>query len=554
MLLLLILQVKCQCYTQSFICIDKIPNIYKKCVINTTDYNSISDNINKCSIGRYEKLEIQITQGHVKININLPENIIKLKISNPNGVDNVSVEVFNIHGYIRSMSLYGDNIHIKQQDFFCHFTNLLELQAEKLIFINPPTFTQNIYLERIIINQSVMLNQTDRVIDNTFVGGLTKLKVLIWKRGRITGILDNSFSRIGRLNILDLTDNCIKEITDSSFDGLQSLTYLGLSSNTITKVYITALTGLTNLKILDLANNPTFPLDSITPVWSLERVIISHYNATYLRPHPFQQLPNLAIIELDYIQFPCDCSNQWISQLHVYEIGITKIGSYCLNQEKQVDDTTLYTVCGNNTYTCFNHSQSCPAVEDWRVDYRDKCFCCQVNTSAIYSIDTGDCHQLCNNIEGSYYCSCMDGQSIFIENYCEVINEDKFWEVNTVIFAEQNLFLLLLLLTVISFLMIVLILIFLLVMVINKYKRMLRIAESMQRNNVISLVQRSNSHVMKELDIASYDSEYHQIIAEREYEWITYKRANTDVVYSNTKDDQIDQSVTALSTQNIYLP
>ena len=202
------------------------------------------------------------------------------------------------------------------------------------------------------------------------------------------------------------------------FAGLYSLTYLALKHNNITTVHWNAFTILRNLEIINLDNNPTFPLDAITPVRSLERVSISYYNANYLTPEPFQQLENLTFIELNYIQFSCDCSTQWISRLEIFGIATSIVGSECLNDElRQVDDPTLYTQCPDNNYPCFNHSISCQ-VGERRVDSGNYCSClCQnrntniftecseINSCAVPNI----CEQVCIRTSDSFECECRTG-------------------------------------------------------------------------------------------------------------------------------------------------
>ena len=525
MLFLFMLRVECQCSTQLFVCTEEFPDLYMKCVINTTEYNVISEHIYNCSIGLCDTLEIQIAKGNVTITINIPNNIINLKINNPMRV-NVNMDAVSVNLHLKRMFIFGNNIQINQPAFFRYFINLREFQAQNVTFKYLPIFTHNKQMTRISINQSMILNDTDRLIKKIFVGGLNKLEVLNWKRGGIDGILKNSFCNLRMLSRLDLTENEIHELEEDTFNGLRSVTYLGLASNRITIVNGNSLTKLKNLKILDLSDNPTFPLDSIASVWSLEKVILSYYNATYLLPYLFQQLMNLTNIGLDYIRFPCDCSNQWISKLHSYGISLTKIGSVCLNKEGSVDDTSLYSECDFNSYPCFNHSQTCQTPEARRVDSGDNCLCCVKN----------------NFTDEGYQCSCIEGyRQSKTPNTCEENTNRKNSEFIALRFAEDNVSLLFLLVTTFTFLVIILILIFLLITTVNMLKRKLRVAGIMQGNKVLSVVQNVNTHEMKELDITSYDSEYHQLVAERDYKWVTYRRESAELVYSNIKDDEREQ-------------
>ena len=436
MLYPLSLRAVCECWTQSLACRDEIVDKYRKCQINVKDFNEIANKLYNCSMGNYETLELDIAQEVEDLNIliNLPQNIIALNISNPHQAENISLEIWSFNPNIKYISQYGKSIFIKQPEFFSYFSNLTNILAESLIFRSLPIFSNNKHLLSITVLESLVLNETDRVINNEFVRELKQLEVLNWACGGIIGIQKNSFSGLKGLKSLNLSNNQIHELQDQAFEGLYSLTYLSLRHNNITTVHRNAFTALSNLKILNLNNNPSFPLDAITPVRSLERVSISYYNAKYLTPEPFQQLENLTFIELNYIQFSCNCSTQWISKLRGFGIGISKVGSDCYNDDLvfiEVDDPILYTECPNNNYPCFNHSTHC-RVEERRVDSGDSCSClCQnrntteytkcseINSCAVPNI----CDQRCINRIDSFVCECWRGYERLNATACADIDE-----------------------------------------------------------------------------------------------------------------------------------
>ena len=114
---------------------------------------------------------------------------------------------------------------------------------------------------------------------------------------------------------------------DYSFEGLSSLTYLRLDNNNISTASDKAFSGLTRIRYIDLDRNPTSPFNTVAPLKSLEHVYIWYYNPEYLTPEPFQQLPELTLIQIYYVQFKCDCSKQWLSRLSNFGIAINIVGS-----------------------------------------------------------------------------------------------------------------------------------------------------------------------------------------------------------------------------------
>ena len=630
LLFCLTLRVVCQCWTQSIACRDGAVNTTRKCQINVTDFDTVANSVYNCSFGNYETLELEVAQGMHGLNItlNIPQNIIALKIGNPHQAENISLQIRTSYPNVKSISITGESISIPQSAFFSYFPNLTDILADSLILPSLPELSGNRHLISISVLQSFVLNETDRVVNEKFVNSLKQLEVLSWICGGIIGIQNNSFSSLKRLKSLNLSNNQIHELQDQVFEGLDSLTLLALRHNNITTVHRNVFTRLRNLEILNLDNNPTFPLNTITPARSLEKVSISHYKASHLTPQIFQQFENLTFIGLNHIQFSCDCSTQWISMLEGFGIGISKVGSECPGGEsREVDDPTLYTECPNNSYPCFNSSISC---QGWRGASGGNCRClCQrenttvytecedlnaclpsniceqicidtpdsfecgcwpgynkynstacrdvdecitnnnncsqgcVNTMGSYycsclpgydregvsgcvdrdecSVNNGGCHQVCSNTEGSYQCSCKAGyqQSTDLIDSCELIANSSSGQLASLIFADKNILIPILLVIIFALFTILLIAMFILLTTQHSLRRKLNIISRLRANTVVSVAQDKNSLTLKELDVISFDSELHQMLNEREYTWSTYRRTKPDpIVYSNKRDNE----------------
>ena len=159
------------------------------------DFNTVINNLYNCSIGNYETLELEVAQGIHGLNIilKIPQNIIALRISRKYQFRNKELKSKR-----ENISLNGNSILIEQPAFFSYLSNLAEIRAESLIFRYLPTFSN----KSITILQSIILNETNRVINRIFVSESKGLEVLSWVGEGIIGIQKKSFSGLKSLKSL----------------------------------------------------------------------------------------------------------------------------------------------------------------------------------------------------------------------------------------------------------------------------------------------------------------------------------------------------------------
>ena len=436
----LALYAECQCMSNYVNC-NGISSTSIQCDILSLNTEYAKRLLLICSTGSFTSLTIRITSGGygATIDLALPQNITALNIDNPSSTS-CSIETFESNLFLTRISFSGQTIRISQPNFFNNFINLRTIEATSTVinFEHLPTFTQNKELTFIRIYESTIQKESGRVITDGFILGLEKLTSLTWENGQITGIEPNAFTGVTNLGFMSLNNNQIRTLQDYSFEGLSSLTFLRLDNNNISTASDKAFSGLTRIRYIDLDRNPTFPLNTIAPLKSLVQVYIWYYNPEYLTPEPFQQLPELTLIEMYYIQFNCDCSKQWLSRLSNFGTSITITGSTCTEPPEFASgnptDASIYTNCPSRSYPCFNHSIACSG-EDWiRVDSGNTCNCtCKTGYRYSPELDSCSdanecqndtmCEQTCVNTVGSYICGCMGGYLLKNGTYCQDVDE-----------------------------------------------------------------------------------------------------------------------------------
>ncbi|KAI6648058.1 hypothetical protein LOD99_8260 [Oopsacas minuta] len=302
-------------------------------------------------------------------------------------------------------------------------------------------FSQNAFIQKIEVDNSLVVQESSRVIDQTVVGSLDNLERFYWESGRITKLMPDSFIGTYILEKLSLYDNNLQELGDCTFDDLYNLYSINLAGNNITKVGEYTFIGVDILQRAYLDDNPSFPLSALTLANTIVKLDVDHYNPALLKPEIFQQFLYLSYLSLKYISFNCTCETEWISTLCGHKISVNLDSfNYCPgNPGIQVDDPNLYVNCNNTnpSYQCFDHSIVCPGDNTWyRVDTEDSCNCTYPPERAFYNDSSFVCSDIdecedssicensnCMNIIGSYTCDCNEGYFNLNETFCNDVNE-----------------------------------------------------------------------------------------------------------------------------------
>ncbi|KAI6657757.1 Deleted in malignant brain tumors 1 protein-like [Oopsacas minuta] len=411
------------------------------CEIRGQDTEAIQQTIYECSQGSYDYLEIEVRSGGrgVTLLLNVPSNIRTLKIDNPY-VAPCFVETSLMNFDVTTIFFDKNEVFINHNDFFMYFPNLEYFYADVIGSNLMPFFSQNIHIVEIEVDNSLVVEESSRVIDQTIVGGLSKLEIFQWNLGGITKLMPNSFIGTYMLEKMSLSGNNIHELYDCTFNGLSKLTHISFSENNIDTVGEYTFIGLDALQIMSLRLNPSFPLSTLTLANTIKYMYLHHYNPALLNPEFFQQFPNLAYVSLYYISFNCTCETQWISIFqneYNVNIGLDSYNFCSGNPNLQVDDPALYASCSNPSYQCFDHSLVCQGSNTWyRVDTENGCECTYPPERALYNNSNLVCSDLnecedssitcqgkCTNTLGSYKCDCSDGFANLNETFCEDVNE-----------------------------------------------------------------------------------------------------------------------------------
>ena len=407
----------------------------KLCNVKSNDTNLVREGIIFESTGSFSvfQLSIQAEAEGVTLNISLGSGVRTFEVDNT-----VEATAYIITDTINSnlikFRLKGGPIAINDEKFFKYFPNLEIFYATYFSCEFIPNFTENMKLIDIDVGKAIIENTMSRIINQTMVRGLDKLKYLRWRNSGITEIRPGSFEGLSSLDWLDLAKNNIKALESCTFEGLSNVNNIFLQDNDITSVDPNAFLGLEKASLLSLANNPDATLDPITSMKNLVYIDLSENNPQSISPGILQQLPKLKKIRIQHTRFNCSCDLEWISKLNSFDIIVGFGVSSCIHDSsQQVDDATLYANCSNLSYQCFNKSIECKGDHWWKVDNNNSCDCIYpdvtYNSSVICSdIDeceslNGNCSHNCTNIPGSYYCSCLPGYAMEGSTDCTDVNE-----------------------------------------------------------------------------------------------------------------------------------
>ncbi|KAK2414564.1 receptor protein [Trifolium repens] len=135
------------------------------------------------------------------------------------------------------------------------------------------------------------------------LSGLSSLKSLILQRNQITIRSIHNISKLGSLELLDLSINNLQlwPLENDGFAWPSSLQVLNLSSNNLNNYIVSSLNGVTRLKSLDLSiNNLNGSLDisNISKLRSLEMLHLSGNNMSNIILQFLNGLPHLKSLDL----------------------------------------------------------------------------------------------------------------------------------------------------------------------------------------------------------------------------------------------------------------
>lgn len=250
---------------------------YSNLVRLNLQYNEIQ-NIHPKAFERLSELE-ELYLGHNLLS-NIPAGTLqplkKLTIlyGNNNNIKKITPESFASLGNLVKLRLDGNSIEILQDSVFKGLTSLhyLHLEANKLHHVHRNAFSK-----------------------------LTNLRFLNLARNKQSAVRNAfTFSQLGALTTLLLSENEIQYIGNNVFHNLKKLSKLSLSNNRISRLDRGALKGLSGLRELLIDGNELkeIPAGLLDDLERIEELDFSRNQISNVDSLAFSQLKHLKVLKL----------------------------------------------------------------------------------------------------------------------------------------------------------------------------------------------------------------------------------------------------------------
>ena len=278
-----------------------------------------------CSVGKFNVNDNNVTFLHPKAFGHLPE----LGTLNMNNINLVTFDVGLFMGHVEIDRLMIDSSGIK----YIHPVNISSMQKENVPLIKELDLNYNILIDipgyalRGFEKLQVLNLEGNRIsgINNESFCGLHSLGDLGLSWNRIKSLPRAAFACASNLQKIDLSFNNLATLDPQWFDGsrfLQSLILhqsgidrimvgpwkatnlhtLVLTKNNLYSIYRDTITGLVNLKTLDVSgnfNNFRMSEDALTPVGSLEFLIMTDLGKFTMKGS-FRNMQHLLHLDISY--------------------------------------------------------------------------------------------------------------------------------------------------------------------------------------------------------------------------------------------------------------
>ncbi|KAK5650601.1 hypothetical protein RI129_001630 [Pyrocoelia pectoralis] len=171
---------------------------------------------------------------------------------------------------------------------------------------NFPTDTEKIDLQG---NNITIIFETD-------FERLGKLRILQLTDNRIHTIEKDAFQDLVNMERIRLNGNNIRHIPDNLFSTMSNLFRLDLSHNSITVIGRKTLRGITAIKNLQLDNNHLTCIDDLAlrSFKDLEILTLNNNNLTWIGKDMFSNMFRLRTLRLNDNLFHCDCQLSWLAR------------------------------------------------------------------------------------------------------------------------------------------------------------------------------------------------------------------------------------------------
>ena len=450
-----------------------------QCHVRSSNGTAVSDGIFTCS-HRSTVLIYVSTVASIQLDLRISDSEKVLFISETTATSTV-ISLYASSVSASVISILHSNVIFNftgSTNFTEYFPNLSDVNFKNPIYSELPNFSENDKLTSITVTGAELPIGGDHVISIEFISGLAQLRKFEWTDSSITSIIPRAFSNLPQLSSLKLSNNNINHLRQFTFQGehLPTLYYLWLIGNNISQVDDLAFDSLV-LNTLYLDSNPSFPLQTLVNITSLQSLTLANNGYTYLSPGLFYNL-DFQAFNLKDNPFNCTCDLQWTN---IAQIFLSFVGAICYTPVEfrglAITNSTPYANCvQSSSYQCFNHSILCMGSSQCTntvtsafcscahiganygysqiardcIILIDECAegnsCDQICADTLHSYkcsctegylaqgtrcldvnecldDNGGCHQECNNSMGSFECGCSEGFQMNTDTTCIDINE-----------------------------------------------------------------------------------------------------------------------------------
>ncbi|KAI6656572.1 Structural maintenance of chromosomes protein 4-like [Oopsacas minuta] len=341
---------------------------------------AINDCTSNCSLTGFE-LNIMIPlDGEIKLD-QIADNILYLFINNRQN-SSIFLTSTNYSENLRTLTLFTDNAvtgkySIDNNSFFSHFPRIEKISISNVIFQSLPSFTHLYSLTYLHINHVYFSNNSNRSIQEEFVGGLYQLKDLQINDSSppISRISELAFKDLSSLTSLNLDNNNIQSISENQFSYSHALSYISLKNNNLTNLYLQTFQQFPQLSSIDVSDNP---LNCCSCALQWISVAIQKYDFPFIAPA---------------CQYPYN--NLTATSPYVYEsCPPLSLSLQCMNKSTPLCPSNLSCYNTVNSYQC----SACPPGYGQVSDYR----CVDLDSCSRIPAPCGD--RMCVNTVDSFIC------------------------------------------------------------------------------------------------------------------------------------------------------
>uniref|UniRef100_A0A3Q3VRQ7 Fibronectin type-III domain-containing protein n=1 Tax=Mola mola TaxID=94237 RepID=A0A3Q3VRQ7_MOLML len=296
---------------------------YSKLVRLNLQYNQIK-NIQSKAFEKLSQLE-ELYLGHNLLTNITPGTLQRLRkltvlYGNQNHIKKIIPELFDHLDNLVKLRLDGNSIEVLQDSVFKSLTSLhyLHLESNKLQHIHKNAFSKLTNLRFL----NLAYNKQSAVRNALTFSQLGALTTLILSENEIQHVGNNVFQHLKKLSRLSLSNNRISRLDCGALKGLSSLRELLIDGNKLEEIPAGLLDSLERIEELDFSRNRISSVDSLafSQLKHLKVLKLKNNMLTSLSGDIFALNNVLYDLELHGNNWTCDCRleelKRWMTAAH----------------------------------------------------------------------------------------------------------------------------------------------------------------------------------------------------------------------------------------------